>query len=395
VHAATSLPPGAGRARSDSPVADRRLSLQRGRPGRRDRHRRTDRDTDALRRHPGGRGDADRDGDADGHGDPDVNASGPRVGRGTRRGIRVPDDVTGDVHGRPDPDDEAGQRDDDVEGELWARLSTGEYRTEVIAPEDRAGNVVVGGTETVWSYSEETNQVTKLDRPDAGSNVSATVVSTLATQYEVTDYEEATVDGRETYRVTLAPETEGSVDATVTAHLDRETYFPVVVEQSYDLENRTFTSRTEYEDVTLNATIPDERFTFEPPENATVETVDVPETESFESLDAMRESVDASVPDPAVPDGYEFTQGNVVHGDNTSLTLRYENDTATLAVSKLESTRSMGDGENVTVGEHDGRVRTFGETTMVVWTCDGWTYSVSGELDREKLLDLAASMECV
>lgn len=278
--------------------------------------------------------------------------------------------------------------------ELWARLSTGEYRTEVIAPEDRAGNVVVGGTETVWIYSEETNQVTKLDRPDAGSNVSATVVSSLATQYEVTDYEEATVDGRETYRVTLVPETEGSVDATVTAHLDRETYFPVVVEQSYDLENRTFTSRTEYEDVTLNATIPDERFTFEPPENATVETVDVPETESFESLDAMRESVDASVPDPAVPDGYEFTQGNVVHGDNTSLTLRYENDTATLAVSKLESTRSMGDGENVTVGEHDGRVRTFGETTMVVWTCDGWTYSVSGELDREKLLDLAASMEC-
>lgn len=278
--------------------------------------------------------------------------------------------------------------------EIWARLSTGEYRTEVVAPEDRAGNVVVGGTETLWRYNEEANEATKIDRPDAGSNASATAVAALATQYEVTDYEQATLDGRETYRVTLVPETEASVNTTVTAHLDRENYFPMMVEQSYDLENRTITTHIEYEDLTLNATIPDERFSFEPPENATVETVDVPETDSFESLESMRESVDAPVPDPTVPDGYEFTQGRVVHGDNTSLTLRYGNDTATLSVSKLESTHSLGDGENVTVGDHDGRVRTFGETTMVVWTCDGWTYSVSGELDREELLDLAASMEC-
>jgi outer membrane lipoprotein-sorting protein len=278
--------------------------------------------------------------------------------------------------------------------EMWVRLSTGEYRSEVLAPDERAGNVVVGGTDTVWNYRQKANTVTKFNRSNTANNVSALVATNLATRFEVTDYEEATLGGQETYRVTLVPETDATLNTTATAHLDRETYFPVSVEQSYELENRTMTSHIEYEDVTLNATIPDDRFTFDPPANATVETADIPETESFESLDAMREGVDASVPDPSVPDDYEFTRGQVFYGDNTSISLRYENDTATLAVSKLESDHIMSDGENVTVGDRDGQLRTFGETTMVVWQCDGWTYSVSGELDREKLLDVAASMAC-
>jgi outer membrane lipoprotein-sorting protein len=278
--------------------------------------------------------------------------------------------------------------------EMWARLTTGEYRSEVRSPADRAGNVVVGGTDTVWSYREEPNTVTKFDRTDTANNVSALVATNLATGFEITDYEEATLDGRETYRVTLVPETDESVNVTATAHLDRETYFPVSVEQSYELENRTVTTHIDYEEVTLNATIPDDRFTFDPPANATVETADIPETESFESLDAMREGVDAPVPDPSVPDDYEFTQGQVFYGDNTSLSLRYENDTTRLAVSKLESDHLVSDGENVTVGDRDGRLQTFGETKIVVWQCDGWRYSVSGELDREELLDVAASMEC-
>ena len=139
--------------------------------------------------------------------------------------------------------------------DMWVRLSTGEYRTEVVAPEERAGNTVVGGTDTVWVYDEAKNEVTTYNRSAYGTaNASTSVVTGLATGYEVTDYERATVEGQETYRVTLVPEsdTRNSVDTTVTAWLDAETYFPVTVEQSYELENTSLSTRTHYENVTLN-----------------------------------------------------------------------------------------------------------------------------------------------
>jgi len=281
--------------------------------------------------------------------------------------------------------------------DMWVRLSTGEYRTEVVAPEERAGNTVVGGTDTVWVYDEAKNEVTTYNRSAYGTaNASTSVVTGLATGYEVTDYERATLDGQETYRVTLVPEsdTRNSVDTTVTAWLDAETYFPVTVEQSYELENTTLSTRTHYENVTLNATIPDERFTFAPPENATVESVDLPETRTFDSLASMRESVDVSLPDPEVPEGFTFQQGTLVEYNQTTLSLNYENESARLGVSKLSGERSLDGGENVTVGDHDGHLRTYGETTMVTWTCDGWTYSVSGTIDRAELLDIARSTDC-
>jgi outer membrane lipoprotein-sorting protein len=290
---------------------------------------------------------------------------------------------------------EFGNRTQTATTELWVRPTTGEYRTEVVAPDDRAGNLVVAGTETTWIYDEETDTVTVANRSQTGSgNASATLVSGLAERYEVTDYELTTVDGEETYRVSLVPETETGIDVSATAWLSQETYFPVAVEQTYDLRNRSVSMRTDYENVTLNATVPDERFAFDPPANATVERLDLPETETFDSLSAMRDSIDVTVPDPEVPAGYEFQRGRLTTGNHTSVSLRYQNDTATLHVSKMGTELSPDDGENVTVGDHEGRLRTYGETTMVSWTCDGWTYSVAGALDRAELLDAARSMDC-
>lgn len=284
--------------------------------------------------------------------------------------------------------------------DIWVRFSTGEYRTEVVAPESRAGNLVVGSTDTVWVYDARENVATKLDRDrDGSTNGTATVVTQLATAFDLTGYERVTHEGQGTYRVTLVPERESGVDTTVTAWLDAETYFPVTIEQSYALENRTVSVRTHFENVTLNPAIPDERFAFDPPANATVETVDLPETETFDSLETMRESVDASVPDPAVPDGYSFEQGRLVDpgteaGRNTTVTLRYSNGTDSLTVSKIEATFPMSGGENVTVGDREGRLRSYGDATSVTWRCDGWTYSVSGTLDRAEILAVADSVAC-
>jgi outer membrane lipoprotein-sorting protein len=281
--------------------------------------------------------------------------------------------------------------------DMWVQLSTGEYRTEVVAPEERAGNAVVAGTDTVWVYDEARNEVTTYNRSSYGTaNASTSVVTGLATGYDVTDYERTTVDGQETYRVTLTPETDtgASAETSATAWLDTETYFPVTVEQSYEFDNTSVSTQTHYENVTLNATIPDERFRFDPPANATVESVDLPETRTFDSLESMRESVDETVPDPEVPEEFTFQQGTVVEYNHTTLSLTYENETSRIGVSKLSGERALGGGENVTVGDHDAHLRSYGETTMVTWTCDGWTYSVSGTVDRAELLDIARSVEC-
>jgi outer membrane lipoprotein-sorting protein len=283
---------------------------------------------------------------------------------------------------------------------VWARLDSGEQRTEMLAPEENAGNVLLINESMTVRYDADQNVANVLDRSGTDGDYGArtTIVSALRNvsraEYQATE----TVNGERTYRVRLVPEESASAtgDAEITAWLDTETYFPKRVEVTSSGGDMNYSSVIEYRNVSLDPDIPDSRFVLDPPGDAEWTERTTPETESYDSREALNEAVDLSVPDPDLPDGFEFESATAVNGSSQSVYIAYTNGSATLQFSKVTETYdgTNADGETVSLGDREGQYRETNGYGIVTWTCDGNTYSVSGQLDRERLIDVAASMEC-
>jgi outer membrane lipoprotein-sorting protein len=214
--------------------------------------------------------------------------------------------------------------------------------------------------------------------------------------YDVTYLGTDTVADRTTHGFRLTASSAAAVDFTRTLWLDAEYYYPLRVNQTVRLENETYHSSLRVENVAFNADLPDGTFELDVPENATVETPN--DARTFDSLAALRENVTMSVPDPDVPDGYEFVGARLVDRNGTQVTVQYGDDGA-LFVSKSATisneTDRFGSGENVTVADHDARYLTTGQANMVTWSCGGNEYSVVGApLGKEALLAVAESVAC-
>ena len=119
-------------------------------------------------------------------------------------------------------------------------------------------------------------------------------------EYAITSAEETTVDGRDAYRVVFDPPADETIERSISIaigdteyvlpletsdideseyaehvelHTDRERLFPL----RYHVESDGVELTMEYTDVTFDEEIPDDRFAFDPPESATVETETPPE----------------------------------------------------------------------------------------------------------------------
>ncbi|MFC4405806.1 LolA family protein [Haloarchaeobius iranensis] len=333
------------------------------------------------------------------------------------------------------------------ESAVWLRPASGAVREEVREPDARRGNVVVANGSQLWVYNEsrgvvrtqsyergqgdairmdtflrqvfdavaasdnETVQspptvgmgpapsVPVEDEPDAAVRNATTRVENYTASYEGTE----TVAGRETHVVELAPR--GDVarvasDARIRYYLDSERYFPTKVTQSMTVNGKEFRVVSEYTNVDFDPDIPDSRFRFAPPEDASV--VDLDESqETFETRAAAAANVSTTLPEPDVPDGYEPSQVGVLRGEVTTVTVFYRNDAGdVLYVSKHSEPRSTGsaEGDTVEIGDTEGRYVATDSLGSVVWSCgDGPQYagvSVEGSLSRSELVAVARSVGC-
>jgi outer membrane lipoprotein-sorting protein len=203
------------------------------------------------------------------------------------------------------------------------------------------------------------------------------------------------VSGRDAFVFHMESSGDGNAQIEQTLFVDTEHYVvlrgrwqgSVEVNGRTEQINQSMTVR----DIEFDPEVDDDIFEFDPPENATVsrprQSID-----TFESYDALVSGSDKPVPSPQIPAEFEFDSGR----DTTSaVSLRYTNGTATIFLTRRTTGGLREDAEQIT---RNGRTYHYIDTYQsdtVQWKCDGAIYSLGGPLDRETLLQIGDSVECL
>ncbi len=332
--------------------------------------------------------------------------------------------------------------------ELVRRPGTGESWRRTVAPERDAGDLTVSNGSVTWLYDESEGNVTRIDATayeradgtyadylerlfeavsgeDDAADEGAVGVSPLpvvpATDRPapvtngtvggfVVSYEgTATVDGRTAHVLDLTPRGEADGEfATLgqTLYLDTEHLYPLRQRMSYRVGGNTTTYTVTYRNVSFGDDVAPDRFAFDPPANATVEELSLPDSTRYDSVDALRANTTMSVPAPSLPDGFDVESArHTVSSERnyTGITLTYSNGSASVFVSTYNRTAPFGDatrpddGEAVRLGDRNATYSEYGVAKRVAWTCEaaGSYRSVSTDaLPRGALLDVARSVGC-
>jgi outer membrane lipoprotein-sorting protein len=217
--------------------------------------------------------------------------------------------------------------------------------------------------------------------------------------YRVSYEGTATVAGDETYVLTVTgPTGAGPVgNYTQTLWLDTDHYVPLKRQTTWTQAGERTTITTTYTNLTVESDLAAERFRFEPPENATVETPETPQQEQYESVDALQRAASLEVPEPTLPPEFALASATRTDGRRvTSVGLRYVNATATVEIAAIEPVYSpQTDGERASVAGRNATYRDLGAEQSVVWTCNGTQYKVSTTgLGRAGTLAVAATVGC-
>jgi len=294
-----------------------------------------------------------------------------------------------------------GDRTMSTEKRAWVDYENDRVRSETET--DRTETITVRNESWTVTYDVKNEQVNRFEHD--GETGPRTTVDRMLNSSDLSYEGRETRDGEAVYRLGVEPtNTEsmsGSVDATV--WVDTETYFPEAVHVETDSENFDYEMDAQFRNVTLNASIPDDRFSIDIPEDAEEPDYSTPERTTYDSLSALRDGTNRSVPDPDVPDAFDFEEGSVVEGDDYhSITLQYADDEDTLHVSKRPAIDyDYGESdryEAVTVGDHTGYYTEFeynGTTTSVlVLPCADTSYSLFGDLSKAESVDVAESLAC-
>lgn len=337
-----------------------------------------------------------------------------------------------------------------VTQDVWYHAD-GRSRTETDRDPENTGTaaanrtIIVNDGEQVWTYIPAENRVRvisgdELDQNGTGRNALRRLYSIhdeLLAEMEITNVSETTVDGLDTYHLVLerresdsneddgggsvsvfdaianplsgfesgddggdADNTFGTVPQRSEIWLDQEYLFPV----KSVMETEEITSETVFRDVEFEPGIPADRFEFEPPENATVEQVDLPDVERYDDVDAASEAAPFEISEPSsVPEEYEFDQATVTEfeDDNRTVSALFYRSSERDFVSVQVSDGELGfesEGETVDIGGQSGTysVSETTSTRRLAWECNGLEYAISADdsVDRETVIEIGRSVGC-
>lgn len=323
---------------------------------------------------------------------------------------------------------------------MISRPETGALRAEVIGSGPQSGTLIVSNGTTMSMYDRSANRVQVVDMdnlsslnrdsmeavvkifgslddasadeqsvsisplpvvpagggpPIAGAQ-SLSVYGNVSLSYEGT----GTVDGREAYVVEMIPQGENPIIEENTYWFDEEWYYPIKSVGTTNLSALNATITMEYRNVTFNPELSNDTFEFDIPENATVANNSFSTNvtaETYDSREALSDAAQREVPKADIPDDYQFDEGNLVeNGTSETITLRYTNGTESLMVS-VRPTASGGDsdlGETIEIGGHNATIATIRSTHTLTLECGDTTYSVTGAEPRERIIDVAESLDC-
>ena len=286
-----------------------------------------------------------------------------------------------------------------VEADIWQR--TPDHVRYEYTDGPQAGTEMVSNGSDLWMYNDTTNtaRYLRLDGENAGliQNMSKAFQG-ISDGFEANYQGTATVSGHETYVVSLQPKNESmqNMMGNATVWLDQENWFPVKERITTKVGNESTTTTMTYSNLSYNASIPDDRFTFTPPEDAHVIDVTLPQTSTYSSVDAAQKAVDYTIREPSsVPDGYSLENVTVTTSSgDASVSLEYTNGSDTLTVSQTPATRTIDGDETVSIAGHDGSYSSVDDRGIVQWSDGEHGYSVVGSLSEEELVDFAESLYC-
>lgn len=308
------------------------------------------------------------------------------------------DDIQGVMTIESDFDGEATE----TTMEFWERPNTGEHRSEVIESTgfESEGDVTVHDGTTTWIYDSEANEVTRLDLDldlDEMEIDEGEIIESMLDEYDVEYNGTETIGDHDTHVLELTPTDEADEEFAydeLTMWVDDEYWYPVKQDATMSVGEETVTTTITYEELAFNEGIDDEKFTFDVPDGAEVVEAELPETEQFDSVSEADDATEFDVAEPDVPDEYEFDSATVSeHESETSVSLLYENDEY-LFVSISETKPMTTDGETVEVGDTEATIHDMPGTTSLQFECDGLYHDVSGDLDEDKLIEIAEPLSC-
>jgi outer membrane lipoprotein-sorting protein len=320
--------------------------------------------------------------------------------------------------------------------EIRKRPGTDARREAVVGAADRRHDLTVSNGSTMWLYDRDANVVERfalsgseegsrgeqLERLFARLNVtdpseSATAPTSPAisplpvvgsagstpgggdptetTAHGVSYNGTATVDGRTTYVLEIEPRGDAGSAYRQTLWVDAERFFPLKQRTQWTADGERVSTTTTYRNVTFDPGLADSTFEFDPPANATVETLDVPKTTTYDSVRALRSNAEMAVPTPELPPSFGLTYASHTTGRVRGVGLAFANATARITVATYNRTLPVSDGERqVTVGNRTAEVAR-GPTTSVSWNCDEYRHTVRGEgVPVSLLVEVARSVQC-
>lgn len=289
-----------------------------------------------------------------------------------------------------------GNHSSTTETKLSIDFEDTQVRREVVNSSYGSDRITVRNESQSVTYDPEDNTVTRYNT--SGSTVYTPVKSVLDAS-EIIYEDRERVDGESTYRLTVVPNQSAGPDTNATLWIDTDTHFPTKVTVSPESEDLSYSMTMTFSNVSLNTEIPDSRFSIDIPDNATEPQHTMPDTESYDSLEELRDAANVSVPDPDVPGNYSFDEGRITDGDDYySVSLTYSDGSDTLSVSKHPATgynfSDNEDFESVDLGDQTGWYNEFDDTGMVAWECGDHSYSIYGKASKADLTDTARSMVC-
>jgi len=282
-------------------------------------------------------------------------------------------------------------------GSAAATTSRGEYYASIVAAarNDSTVSPPAGGGVSPLPVVPQATRTTE------GSAV-ASVDESAIEGYEVTYLGTDSLADRTAHGFQLNAVSDAALEVNRTLWLDSEYYYPLRVEQTVSLgdDDESVHVATYMEDVTFDPEFGDDAFAWEPPADATVETLSF-DPQSYDSRDELVAAAPLPVPEPDVPEGYSFASGQVVDGNFTQVSAEYRHaeTSGSLTVSAVQVGNGSGGGfdagESVTVAGQDGQYVVTERTSMVSWRCGDVQYNVMAtDLGREELLAVAESVGC-
>jgi len=279
-------------------------------------------------------------------------------------------------------------------------------RSESIEPAELAGTVMVRNGSTMWTYDPAKNQVTKMALPeDMPSETDYTeLVKNLLDENDIAIEGIEDVGSRSAYVIDATPKDGGEIGiiTRMRVWVDRENWMLIGIEM-YDKDDNLF-SKVEYRDITFNTGITDSEFIFETPDGATVVETSLEDMMPKEmTLEEARANLTFDLKTPSyLPDGYEFDHamllGDLYGSEQEIVSLKYTDGSGILHLRECVSDGSdqlkpaMGEPEIVEINGTDGEFTSMFGRNSIQWSADGIDYSLSGELEKDELVNIAESL---